>query len=86
MANSFGAHRVKLPKTFLAINLSDAFTFEEHDKQGSDQEGGLEMKSVIPQNMAPAGAGIGESTISNALAAEEAASIANAEDTTVDSA
>lgn len=79
-------NQVKLPKTFLAINLSDAFTFEEHDKQGSDQEGGLEMKSVIPQNMAPAGAGIGESTISNALAAEEAASIANAEDTTVDSA
>lgn len=75
-----------MPKTFLAINLSDAFTFEEHDKQGSDQEGGLEMKSVIAQNMAPAGAGIGESTISNALAADEAASIADPKDATINPA
>lgn len=56
--------RVKLPKTFLAINLSDAFTFEEHDKQASDQEGGLEMKAIATKDMAASGA--------NALADDEA--------------
>ncbi|KAK4099381.1 hypothetical protein N658DRAFT_453504, partial [Parathielavia hyrcaniae] len=35
-------HQVKLPKTFLAVNLSDAFTFQEK-KQDSETEG-LEMK------------------------------------------
>jgi hypothetical protein len=35
-------HRVKLPKSFLAVNLSDAFTFEgaetpAHDKQAPDE-------------------------------------------------
>ena len=35
--------RVKLPKTFLAVNLSDAFTFEDQDKQASDTDV-LEMK------------------------------------------
>jgi hypothetical protein len=34
---------VKLPKTFLAVNLSDAFTFQEKQHQG-DADGGLEMK------------------------------------------
>ncbi|KAJ4294789.1 inositol hexakisphosphate and diphosphoinositol-pentakisphosphate kinase [Collariella sp. IMI 366227] len=35
-------HQVKLPKTFLAVNLSDAFTFQE--KYHSESEGGLEIK------------------------------------------
>jgi hypothetical protein len=40
--------RVKLPKTFLAVNLSDAFSFQEQqdqDKDGSDPDV-LEMKHV----------------------------------------
>ncbi|KAL2196784.1 histidine phosphatase superfamily-domain-containing protein [Corynascus similis CBS 632.67] len=42
-------HQVKLPKTFLAVNLSDAFTFQEQQQQQSENEGnegpeGLEMK------------------------------------------
>ncbi|KAH8735836.1 histidine phosphatase superfamily-domain-containing protein [Ilyonectria robusta] len=36
-------NQVKLPKTFLAVNLSDAFTFEENERQGSDNDV-LEMK------------------------------------------
>ncbi|UKZ85110.1 uncharacterized protein TrAFT101_000985 [Trichoderma asperellum] len=54
-------NQVKLPKTFLAINLSDAFSFEEIDKQGSDQEGAgelLEMKSVSTKEATPADAGL----------------------------
>lgn len=40
---------MKLPKTFLAVNLSDAFTFQEQQQQQSENEGnegpeGLEMK------------------------------------------
>lgn len=34
--------RVKLPKTFLAVNLSDAFSFQE--KQHQSEAEGLEMK------------------------------------------
>ncbi|GAP82605.1 putative inositol pyrophosphate synthase [Rosellinia necatrix] len=48
-------HQVKLPKTFLAVNLSDAFTFQEKERQNSDadvfdkdhrddEHEGLEMK------------------------------------------
>ncbi|KAI5463374.1 inositol pyrophosphate synthase [Mariannaea sp. PMI_226] len=37
-------NQVKLPKTFLAVNLSDAFTFEEHERQGSDTDM-LELKA-----------------------------------------
>ncbi|KAK7754055.1 inositol hexakisphosphate and diphosphoinositol-pentakisphosphate kinase [Diatrype stigma] len=36
-------HQVKLPKTFLAVNLSDAFTFQEkerHNSEGGDNAGG----------------------------------------------
>lgn len=40
--------RVKLPKTFLAINLSDLFSFEEHERRDSDGEV-LEMKSLHPK-------------------------------------
>ncbi|KAK4225085.1 histidine phosphatase superfamily-domain-containing protein [Podospora fimiseda] len=31
-------HQVKLPKTFLAVNLSDAFTFQEKQHNNSDEE------------------------------------------------
>lgn len=52
-------HRVKLPKTFLAVNLSDAFTFQEKERQNSegdvfdkdhqsDEHDGLEMKQAEP--------------------------------------
>ncbi|TEA20796.1 Inositol hexakisphosphate and diphosphoinositol-pentakisphosphate kinase [Colletotrichum sidae] len=41
-------NQVKLPKTFLAINLSDLFSFEDQDKRDSDNEG-LEMKSLHPK-------------------------------------
>lgn len=37
--------RVKLPKTFLAVNLSDAFTFQEKPQNGEGEEDdALEMK------------------------------------------
>jgi hypothetical protein len=35
--------RVKLPKTFLAVNLSDAFSFQEKQQQSEGE--GLEMKT-----------------------------------------
>lgn len=41
--------------------MSDAFSFEEIDKQGSDQEGAgelLEMKSVSTKEATPADAGV----------------------------
>ncbi|KAF4454512.1 hypothetical protein F53441_3016 [Fusarium austroafricanum] len=38
-------NQVKLPKTFLAVNLSDAFTFEDLERQGSDSDV-LEMKTA----------------------------------------
>ncbi|KAI3331540.1 hypothetical protein HD806DRAFT_162916 [Xylariaceae sp. AK1471] len=52
-------HQVKLPKTFLAVNLSDAFTFQEKERQGSEadvfdkdrqdaEHEGLEMKRAEP--------------------------------------
>ncbi|KAL0944470.1 inositol pyrophosphate synthase [Colletotrichum truncatum] len=41
-------NQVKLPKTFLAINLSDLFSFEDHEKRESDNEG-LEMKPLHPK-------------------------------------
>ncbi|KAM0258125.1 hypothetical protein ACHAQJ_004031 [Trichoderma viride] len=66
-------NQVKLPKTFLAINLSDAFIFEEHDKQGSDQEGGLEMKSVSTKNATPAAADADETNSSCAIVDDEPA-------------
>ncbi|KXX80244.1 Inositol hexakisphosphate and diphosphoinositol-pentakisphosphate kinase [Madurella mycetomatis] len=37
-------HQVKLPKTFLAVNLSDAFTFQE--KQHPSEGDALEMRST----------------------------------------
>ncbi|KAF4986109.1 hypothetical protein FDECE_16119, partial [Fusarium decemcellulare] len=43
-------NQVKLPKTFLAVNLSDAFTFEELERQGSDSDG-LEMKAAPPKDL-----------------------------------
>ncbi|KAI1324011.1 hypothetical protein F5Y16DRAFT_324501 [Xylariaceae sp. FL0255] len=52
-------HQVKLPKTFLAVNLSDAFTFQEKERQNSEgdvydkdrrdaEQDGLEMKRIEP--------------------------------------
>ncbi|KAF7543298.1 hypothetical protein G7Z17_g10853 [Cylindrodendrum hubeiense] len=45
-------NQVKLPKTFLAVNLSDAFTFEENERQGSDNDV-LEMKAVAHNHFGP---------------------------------
>ncbi|KAF4126645.1 hypothetical protein GMORB2_0381 [Geosmithia morbida] len=44
--------RVKLPKTFLAVNLSDAFSFEEQERRKS-VEGGedAEMKEAPPKDL-----------------------------------
>ncbi|KAK7956914.1 histidine phosphatase superfamily (branch 2) domain-containing protein [Apiospora aurea] len=46
-------HQVKLPKSFLAVNLSDAFTFQEKERQNSEGDV-LEMKtvehSVVPES------------------------------------
>ncbi|CAK7272827.1 inositol hexakisphosphate and diphosphoinositol-pentakisphosphate kinase [Sporothrix epigloea] len=42
-------HQVKLPKSFLAVNLSDAFTFQEKqacDGDAQDSKDGLEMKHI----------------------------------------
>ncbi|KIH88894.1 actin cytoskeleton organization and biogenesis protein [Sporothrix brasiliensis 5110] len=42
-------HQVKLPKSFLAVNLSDAFTFQEKqtgDGDAQENKDGLEMKQV----------------------------------------
>jgi hypothetical protein len=41
---------VKLPKTFLAVNLSEAFTFEELERQASDSEA-LEMKATPSKDL-----------------------------------
>ncbi|KAM3526291.1 hypothetical protein NHJ13051_003547 [Beauveria bassiana] len=40
--------QVKLPKTFLAVNLSEAFDFEENDKLFAD-DAPLEMKATTPK-------------------------------------
>ncbi|KAM3510094.1 hypothetical protein MY10362_000233 [Beauveria mimosiformis] len=40
--------QVKLPKTFLAVNLSEAFDFEENDKLFAD-DAPLEMKASTPK-------------------------------------
>lgn len=44
------ALRVKLPKTFLAVNLSDAFTFEEQERLANDHDM-LEMKAFPPKDI-----------------------------------
>ncbi|GKT47308.1 uncharacterized protein ColSpa_07489 [Colletotrichum spaethianum] len=46
-------NQVKLPKTFLAINLSDLFSFEDTERRDSDSEG-LEMKALHPKPKATA--------------------------------
>lgn len=46
--------RVKLPKTFLAVNLSDAFTFEEQERLANDHDM-LEMKAVPPKDLLSGG-------------------------------
>ncbi|EGY20812.1 cortical actin cytoskeleton protein asp1 [Verticillium dahliae VdLs.17] len=42
-------NQVKLPKTFLAINLSDLFSYDEQEKKDVDSDG-LEMKSLTRQS------------------------------------
>lgn len=42
--------RVKLPKTFLAVNLSDAFTFEEQERLATENDL-LEMKPFPPKDL-----------------------------------
>ncbi|KHN98037.1 inositol pyrophosphate synthase [Metarhizium album ARSEF 1941] len=42
-------NQVKLPKTFLAVNLSDAFTFEEQERLAGDAEL-LQMKTLPPED------------------------------------
>ncbi|CAH0015409.1 unnamed protein product [Clonostachys rhizophaga] len=44
-------NQVKLPKTFLAVNLSDAFTFEDQERQASDTDV-LEMRMPSPRQPA----------------------------------
>jgi hypothetical protein len=46
--------RVKLPKTFLAVNLSDAFSWEEQERNASDNDV-LEMKSKPPKDLLSGG-------------------------------
>ncbi|KAJ2987675.1 hypothetical protein NUW58_g4370 [Xylaria curta] len=57
-------HQVKLPKTFLAVNLSDAFTFQEKERQNSeadvfdkdhqgDEQEALEMKRTEASKSLP---------------------------------
>ncbi|KJZ79245.1 hypothetical protein HIM_01396 [Hirsutella minnesotensis 3608] len=43
-------NQVKLPKTFLAVNLSDAFTFEEQERLAHDNDM-LEMKALPPKDL-----------------------------------
>ncbi|KAK7431410.1 inositol hexakisphosphate and diphosphoinositol-pentakisphosphate kinase [Neonectria magnoliae] len=43
-------NQVKLPKTFLAVNLSEAFTFEENERQASDNDV-LEMKATTANHL-----------------------------------
>ncbi|PFH61035.1 hypothetical protein XA68_18352 [Ophiocordyceps unilateralis] len=43
-------NQVKLPKTFLAVNLSDAFTFEEQERQASDSDV-LQMKALPAKDL-----------------------------------
>ncbi|KAK9417750.1 putative Inositol hexakisphosphate and diphosphoinositol-pentakisphosphate kinase [Seiridium unicorne] len=45
-------HQVKLPKTFLAVNLSDAFKFQEKERQNSEADI-LEMKTVEHATTSP---------------------------------
>ncbi|KAL2148543.1 hypothetical protein VTH82DRAFT_2097 [Thermothelomyces myriococcoides] len=77
-------HQVKLPKTFLAVNLSDAFTFQEQQQQ-SENEGieGEEVEQNAEEGkneeneenegleMKPAGHGGQTSTASRAAQAAE---------------
>ncbi|KAH8681575.1 histidine phosphatase superfamily-domain-containing protein [Xylariales sp. PMI_506] len=54
-------HQVKLPKTFLAVNLSDAFSFQEKERQNSEGDV-LELKTVVhPKSAAPVGDDVGTS-------------------------
>ena len=45
VANGFC--RVKLPKSFVAVNLSDAFTFEEHENTENDSDAAVPGAETI---------------------------------------
>ena len=47
-------NQVKLPKTFLAVNLSEAFSFEDIEKVVTDTDG-LEMKTTPPKDLLTGG-------------------------------
>lgn len=47
-------NQVKLPKTFLAVNLSEAFSFEDIEKVVADKDG-LEMKTIPPKDLLTGG-------------------------------
>lgn len=54
-------YRVKLPKTFLAVNLSEAFTFEEQERMASEPEL-LQMKALPPKDLLFGGSDLGTET------------------------
>lgn len=68
--------RVKLPKTFLAVNLSDAFSFQEHHNI-SDSEGlemkGLDRAAATTTSTGEAGTGAEASTSTAETTTEEGA-------------
>lgn len=43
-----GICRVKLPKSFVAVNLSDAFTFEEHENTDNDSDAAAPGAGTAP--------------------------------------
>lgn len=45
-------YRVKLPKTFLAVNLSDAFTFQEKPQTG-EEDGEAKPASEQQEDVSP---------------------------------
>jgi inositol-hexakisphosphate/diphosphoinositol-pentakisphosphate 1-kinase len=64
---------VKLPKTFLAVNLSDAFTFQEKELQNSEGDA-FEMRAIgrtPASHAASAGQGAAAAAASVAAAAEQ---------------
>jgi inositol hexakisphosphate/diphosphoinositol-pentakisphosphate kinase len=61
--------RVKLPKTFLAVNLSDAFIFQEKERHNSEGEL-FEMKSITHSKSQPPTSGESLTTPAEATAVE----------------
>ena len=55
IANGF--RRVKLPKSFVAVNLSDAFSFEEHEHAENDSDAVATIAEMTGQTDATEGEG-----------------------------